>query len=337
VYEAWGKYAFNEKYAIKVGRQALNYDNARFFGNLDWAQQGRSHDALLFTKDNPDKDCKLHLGVAYNQNVLFEPTNLSGTEYFGINNYKTMFFGWWHKDFTKGNLSLLINNDGRQAADTTMANRQTYGVIGNYSLGEIKLDGEFYFQGGKDIYKEQVSALLVAIHGTYTTDITPITLGFEYLSGTSLDNTKNNSFDPLYGTNHKFYGYMDYFYVGNYHGQAGRGMTSGLIDLHLKTNFKFGEKSSLAADIHYFASPSKIYENSNPNNDTYASSLGTEIDLVYALALTKDVKFSLGYSQMFATKTLEAIKGGGDKSLIQNWAWAMISFKPQLFTTAKEE
>ena len=177
---------------------------------------------------------------------------------------------------------------------------------------------------------------MFAVHGTYTTDITPITLGFEYLSGTSLDDTKDKSFDPLYGTNHKFYGYIDYFYVGNYHGQAGRGMTSGLIDLHVKTNFNLGEKSSLAADLHYFASPSKIYENSNPNNDTYGSSLGTEIDLTYSLALTKDVKFSMGYSQMFATQTMEAIKGGGDKSLIQNWAWAMIAFKPQLFTSAKD-
>ena len=129
---------------------------------------------------------------------------------------------------------------------------------------------------------------------------------------------------------------MDYFYVGNYHGQVGRGMSSGLIDVQLKTNFKLGEKSNLAADVHYFASPANIYENRNPSENTYGSSLGTEIDLVYTLALTKDVKFNLGYSQMFATETMEAIKGGGDKSLMQNWAWAMIAFKPQLFTSAKD-
>lgn len=335
--EGWGRYAFNEKYAIKVGRQAMNYDNARFLGNLDWAQQGRSHDAVLFTRENPEKNCSLHLAVAYNQNVPFEPTNISGTEYFDINNYKTMIFGWWHKEFEDGKISLLIHNDGRQTADTTMANRQTYSINGNYKLGEINLDGEFYYQGGKDVYKEQVSAFLFAIHGTYTTDFTPITLGFEYASGTSLGDAKNKSFDPLYGTNHKFYGYMDYFYVGNYHGQAGRSMSSGLIDLHLKTNFKLGEKSGLAADLHYFASPAKIYENRNPNNDTYGSTLGAEIDLVYSLALAKDVKLNFGYSQMFASDTMEAIKGGGgDKSLMQNWAWAMIAFKPQLFTTAKE-
>ncbi|NJN24568.1 MAG: alginate export family protein [Cyclobacteriaceae bacterium] len=337
VYEAWGKYAFDDKHAVKVGRQAMDYDNARFLGNLDWAQQGRSHDALMFIRQNAEKQCELNLAFAYNQNMPFEPGNLAGTAYFGVNNYKTMLYGWWHKNFDNGKLSLLFHNDGRQAADTTMANRQTYGVVGGVNAGDLKLDGEFYYQGGKDQFKNKVSAYLFALHATLSTDLTPITLGCEYLSGTSIDDDKNKSFDPLYGTNHKFYGYMDYFYVGNYHGQIGSGVTSGLIDLHLKTNFKMGEKSSLAAALHYFASPAKIYKGANPGNDTYNASLGTEIDLVYSLALAKDVKFNLGYSQMFGTETMEVIKSGGDRTLMQNWAWAMIAFKPQLFTSAKEQ
>ena len=335
VYEAWAKYAFNERYAFKVGRQSMDYDNARFMGNLDWAQQGRSHDALLFTKKDSDRNCQLHLAFAFNQQIPFEPGKLSGTEYFGVNNYKTMLFGWWNRKFDNGAVSVLFHNDGRQVeADTTIANRQTYAVLGNYNLGDIKLDGEFYYQGGKNGSKTSVNAMLIAVHGTLKTDITPITLGFEYLSGTSMADDTDKSFRPLYGTNHKFYGFMDYFYVGNNHGQGGS--TSGLIDVHLKTKFKLGQKSSLMANLHYFASPVKIYKTFDTSGDTYGSSLGTEIDLVYTIVLTKDVKFNLGYSQMFATETMEAVKGGGDKSAMQNWAWAMIAFKPQLFTTSKE-
>jgi hypothetical protein len=129
---------------------------------------------------------------------------------------------------------------------------------------------------------------------------------------------------------------MDYFYVGNYHGQAGGGRTSGLIDVHLKSKFTIGEKSNLAANLHYFASPVKIYEGFGTVGNTLGSTLGTEIDLVYTVVLTKDVSFNLGYSQMFATETMEAIKSGGDKSATNNWAWAMLTFKPQLFTTAKD-
>ena len=66
VYEAWARYAFNERYAFKIGRQAMDYDNARFLGNLGWAQQSRSHDALLFSKKDEDRNCKSHLAFAFN-------------------------------------------------------------------------------------------------------------------------------------------------------------------------------------------------------------------------------------------------------------------------------
>ena len=58
---------------------------------------------------------------------------------------------------------------------------------------------------------------------------------------------------PKYGTNHKFYGFMDYFYVGNGHGGTDAA-SAGLIDIYLKTAFKTGEKSSLAAHLHHFLS-----------------------------------------------------------------------------------
>ncbi len=335
VYEAWARYAFDEQYAFKVGRQAMNYDNARFLGNLDWAQQGRSHDALLFTKENTDNNSKLHLAFAFNQQIAFEPGKLSGNEYIGVSNYKTMIYGWWNKKFENGGLSLLIHHDGRQVqSDTTMAYRQTYGALGDFKIGNVKLDGEFYYQGGKNGNDMDVSGLLFTAHASIATNITPVTLGFEYLSGTSRADDKDKSFNPLYGTNHKFYGFMDYFYVGNNHGQNGK--TSGLIDVHIKTKFKIGQKSNLAANVHYFSSPVKIYKTAGTSGDTFGSTLGTEVDLVYTIALTKDVKFNLGYSQMFATETMEAVKGGGDKSAMNNWAWAMIAFKPQLFTTAKD-
>ena len=338
VFEAWAKYAFDERYSVKVGRQALVYDNERFMGGLDWAQQGRSHDALFFSKKHADRNCDLNLAFAYNQRIPFEPGKLEGNDYFGVNNYKTMIFSHWNRTFDKGAISVLFHNDGRQIqADTSQAFRQTYAVLGNYNLGDVKLDGELYYQGGKDGNDLEVSALMFAVHGTYETDITPLTLGFEYLSGTVRSEDKNKSFNPLYGTNHKFYGFMDYFYVGNGHGQSTGGRTSGLIDVHLKTKFKLGQKSNLGANLHYFASPVKIFEGFGINGDTYGATLGTEIDLVYTMTLSQNVKFNLGYSQMFATETMEAVKGGGDASAFNNWAWAMISFKPQLFTTAKEQ
>jgi hypothetical protein len=331
LYEAWGRYDINEKFGFKIGRQSWDYDNARIMGNLDWAQQGRSHDGFLFLCKNPKQEAELHVGLAFNQDISFEPGKLTGTEYFGMNNYKTVQFAWWHKKLDEGKISILIHNDGQQVrSDTSVAYRQSYGVTGTYKLGGVDIGGEFYFQGGKNGSKEQVRAFLIALNATFQSDLTPITVGTDILSGTGRDEDNDKSFAPLYGTNHKFYGYMDYFYVGNFHGQGNR--TSGLIDLYLKTNFKIGNKSALNAHLHQFLSPVKIYEDLVSEN-IVSSNLGTEVDLVYQLQILDDLKLFVGYSQMFAGRTMEIIKNVDDPAGWQNWAWAMIAFKPRLFSS----
>lgn len=321
VYEAYGEFALSKKVSVKAGRQELNYDNARFLGNLGWAAQGRSHDALLLIyKDTTG--LQFHAGAAFNQNVPFEPGKLSGTFYNGVGNYKTMQYAWLHKDFEKSGFSFLLFNDGRQAADSTVNFRQTYGFFGHKMLNKVRLEGELYYQGGKNAGGKDVSALLAAANITFKTSVTPLTIGVDYMSGTAADADKDQSFAPLYGTNHKFYGFMDYFYVGNGH------QNKGLLDYSIKTKFKTGKKSALIAHLHHFQSPVSIVSAETGNELT--STLGQEIDLVYNLNVSKEVNFKLGYSQLFATESMEAIKGG-DKSQINNWAWAMLTIKPTLF------
>jgi hypothetical protein len=60
-----------------------------------------------------------------------------------------------------------------------------------------------------------------------------------------------------------------------------------------------------------------------------AKSLGTEIDLMAGYKLADIVQLSCGYSQMFGTETLKALSGG-DQHVANNWAWVMITFKPEL-------
>lgn len=337
-HEAWGKYNFTDKWAMKVGRQAISYDTERFLGGLDWAAQGRSHDAFLIVMENDPKKIKLHVGGAYNQNWFFEPGKLEGHYYDHelTNNYKTMAYAWFNKKWEKGQLSLLVHNDGRQlATDSSIVNMQTLGFAGDKKLGDHTIGGEAYYQMGENGGGAEVAAYMASLYFTYKTDLTPITIGGDYMSGTSLTDEDYTSFAPLYGTNHKFYGYMDYFYVGNYHGQQA-GATSGLIDLYLKTKFKLGEKSSLVGHLHYFMSPVDIYEDVVTPEATMSSGLGTEVDLVYVWNMDKDVWMKFGYSQMFATESMVAIKGGvGEHDITNNWAWVMLSIKPTLFTTAK--
>lgn len=334
VYEAWGQFNFNSNFGIRAGRMELDYDNARFLGNLGWAAQSRSHDAFLFLWKN-NNGMKLDVGLAYNQNWKEEQKWLNQNFYnhSTTNNYKTMQFAHFNIKKEGGNFSALIHNDGRQVAtDSSMAYRQTYAVLGNKKFGDINLAGELYYQGGKNGGGIDVSAVLATLYATFKTSLTPIMVGGEYLSGTSADdvtNGKDKSFNPLYGTNHKFYGLMDYFYVGNGHSNK------GLVDLNIKTNFKVGEKSNLKVAIHYFMSPVSI-EDPNDAAQTISSSLGTEVDLVYIAKLHKAVKLHIGYSQMFASESMVEVKGTGEKGVANNWVWLMLSFNPTLFVSKIE-
>ncbi len=328
IYEAWGEYYIKPSLSVRVGRQELDYDNARFLGDLDWAAQGRSHDAVrLMYADSAG--FSFHIGAAFNQNVPFEPGKLTSTFYEGVNNYKTMQYVWVHKKSAAGKVSGLIFNNGQQQADSSTAFSQTYGIIGETKVSKIKLGGELYYQGGKDATGNDLSAWLIAANATINTPVTPLTIGIDYLSGSDVENTKNKSFNPLYGTNHKFYGFMDYFYVGNNHGQAGK--TAGLIDYYLQSKIKTGAKSALIANYHHFQSPTAIYAEATQNE--LSSTLAEEIDLIYNLNISSDINLKVGYSQLFATKSLEALKGDKAGSGFNNWAWVMLSFKPTLFTS----
>ena len=80
---------------------------------------------------------------------------------------------------------------------------------------------------------------------------------------------------------------------------------------------------------HIFSSTANVADSSGK---IYSDGLGTEIDLVLTYNWIKSVAFQAGYSQMFATETMEVLKGG-DSSKTNNWAWAMIIIKPSLFKT----
>ncbi len=328
VYEAWGLYRFSKTWSLKIGRMAWDYDNARFLGDLRWAAQSRSHDGLVFRYQNDEDNLQLDLGGAFNQ-VGFEPALLSETYYSGVNNYKTNQFLYLKKQMEGAGISILIHNDGRQVlADSSLAMRQTYGMTGSGNVGGLTLGGEFYYQGGKNARDVTVNAFLISTYLKFKTSPTPITIGMDYLSGTSTTDTEDKSFVPLYGTNHKFYGFMDYFYVGNPHGQGGN--IAGLMDVHLKTKFKTGEASSLVINGHFFQSAADIYNPLDVNIEE-SKYLGTEVDLVYTLTMYKDVKLNLGYSQMFAGESMELVKlAPGDSNRLNNWIWAMIDFNPSV-------
>jgi len=316
LHQAWGQIKFKPNFAVKLGRQEIIYDDSRMFGNVGWAQQGRSHDAAIFKFGN--ENYKLDLGIAYNQDkgALFE--NL----YTVIGNYKAMQYAWFHKDWSNVKASFLFLNNGLQnVADEELRYSQTLGTHLKFKASDaLSINVNTYLQTGKDVADNDLSAYLVGLDLGYKASLDwNFGLGFEMQSGNenSTIGDKNKAFTPFYGTNHKFNGFMDYFYVGNH------GNNVGLVDIYVKAKAKLGEKSSLIAFVHNFSAQAEIANGVDKQ-------LGTEIDLVYGHKLNKDISIGAGYSQMIASEGLEAVKGNYDGNG-NNWAWLMVTIKPTLF------
>lgn len=325
VYEAWGEFNITDEFSVRAGRQQLVYDDSRILGNVDWAQQGRSHDLALIKYRN-ESDLQVHLGLAFNQ---MGESN-TGTLYTIPNNYKTMQFLWFSKKFDQSNLSLLVLNNGIQVIGEISNDiyfSQTLGGRFEHKQNNWNMGAEAYLQTGKDAMNRDLSAWYAGLQANRkVNEKIDLHLGLEWLSGTDqaemqdVSHNKNHSFNPLYGTNHKFNGHMDYFYVGNHINNV------GLINPYGGVTFR-KDKFTSQLVIHAFMSDGLLIvpENTSQTMDRY---LGTEADLILGYVISPQFAVRAGYSQMFATEVMEVLKGGSRKEL-NNWAWLMLVMKPE--------
>lgn len=355
VHEAWGEIILNdtvskiENLSLKVGRQEIIYDDQRLFGNLDWLQQGRRHDAAILKYSN--KGWVADLGIAYNQNRELA----KGTEYNGTNPaypagtngigtaYKSFQYLYLGKKFFFGDVSLLYFNDNFAKYTTTPPpagsaagtagtkvfgngawSRNTLGAYWNATIKrKLNVTGSYYLQGGHDKDGRSIKASAASIATTLQVGrklfIGP---GVDYLSGDDGDDTFNATsetkrFDPLYGTPHKFWGTMDYFYVANGFGR------NGLLNYFLRAKYNAKDNLTLALDIHGFESAGKLKGDLTPY-------LGTEFDFKANYNLTKVVGFEFGYSYMKATATMASsqVKNVPNFDRDANWVYFMVNIKP---------
>lgn len=318
--EAWAKLNFGTGFFAQLGRQTLSYDDERILGGLDWNVAGRYHDALKLGYANEAN--QLHLILAFNQNK--EKTK-GGTYYYdGAQPYKNMQTLWYHytADELPLNASLLFLNLGLETGDAATETShtrylQTFGTYITYKPQSWDMQGAFYYQTGKNKSAQSVSAFMASVKAAYALDKQwSVSLGYDYLSGNNGKGDKFKAFDPLYGTHHKFYGAMDYFYAS-----AWQGVAPGLQDAQLGVNFKTSQKVSMQLNYHYFATAAKL--------DDVKKGLGSEVDYQLDWNVMKDVKLSAGYSFMLGTKSMDIVKGGDHKRW-QDWGWVSLNINPRI-------
>ncbi|MGC4102112.1 alginate export family protein [Ferruginibacter sp.] len=381
-------------FAVKLGRQELVYDDVRLLGNLDWLQQARRHDAVVFKMLN--KGWQVDAGFAFNQNT--DAFNYNGTYYTAANisasvkdskgflvatpsgliplmnssgvssktgnpsfvnapstngmnqNYKALQYVYSAKTFKNTKLSFLLLADqfGKYTLDsvlTSTANGNGYvygrkfnqkGVNSRFTTGfllnsplnknkTLALTAGAYYQGGKDKDGVSLSAYTSTLAAAFTKNKFTYTIGWDYVSGNDAfsTSTTNHRFDPLYGTPHKFWGYMDYFYVGT--GSPAGGLSNPFFKIKYGSSNK---RFTAGLDYHYFALAKDMKDVNGAAIEKY---LGSEFDLVTNYSLNKITTVELGICTMAASKSMEYAKGitPGTADLTGLWSYVMISIKPE--------
>jgi hypothetical protein len=329
VHEAWAEILLSDttnkssSFNLKIGRQELIYDDQRLIGNLDWLQQGRRHDAVLlkYLYNN----FFIHFGAAFNQNkesasgTIYNATpagNYPATTNGGVM-YKSMQFVYAGKKIGQGNASFLFFSDQFSKYSMELVEgvnvktftpgawtRLTTGLYYNNVFNKISLSGSAYHQFGKSNSGENLNASMLTMFAGYQFGKINAGAGLDYTS---------KSFDPLYGTPHKFWGLMDYFYAGSAFGR------NSLLDYYARLKFKMSPRLLLNADVHHFETAAK-------------KKLGQEIDLVATFEITKQILLEGGYAHFFNTTflTSPSVKNIQNPRPAANWAYLMINIKPEL-------
>ena len=406
LHEAWAEIILSNKndtsfkvspfdyFAVKVGRQELVYDDERLLGNLDWVQQGRRHDAIVFKA--LQKGWQIDLGAAFNQNTdainyngtYYTPANVpatvkdskgniantpagfiplvnaagvsakNGSPVFvnppgtnGLNqNYKALEYLYFAKKIDKTKITGLFLTDqfGKYILDSVrnvsgtdvgyvygkhfnqpgVNLRYTTGLMVNPVFGsknQWSATGSYYYQGGHDRDGLALSGYMYSLSLMYKPATISYLLGWDYTSGNDAfsTSTTNHRFDPLYGTPHKFHGYMDYFYA------VSGAPAGGLSNPYLKIKYTSPNKrftTELANHYFYLADNQK-----DLSGQAVSKYLGTEFDLTTGYKLNKFTNVDLGLSYMAATQSMQYAKNitPGAARLRPVWAYLQLNIKPE--------
>src|SRR6266481_2154163 len=309
--------------SLKLGRQELIYGEERLIGAFGWNNIGRVFDAAKVRWQNPWFAADFFVS----RPVIPEDGR------FNVENDYDWFSGIYATTtkIPKHSLEVyfLSRNASPQAASAEPSPQfpqpsardiYTFGLrlksnpgdIGNwdYTLETAGQLGDFRDpRAGAPARRLDHEAYMVVAQGGYTfTDAwAKPRLGLEYAHGSGDSNphdNKHETFENLFPTNHKFYGYMDFISLQNIH------------DLRAILQIRPHPRLSLAVEGHGFwlaDAHDSFYTASGlarggtattPGtgygvNPAYSRFVGTELDVIGGYALTRFAQLEAGYGHFF--------------------------------------
>ncbi|GJL79427.1 MAG: hypothetical protein NPINA01_24160 [Nitrospinaceae bacterium] len=306
-----------------------------------------SRGTAIGSSPNDDEDVEVHLGYA----------NLQGILGGGLSLY---FVG---VDDDCSIAAVAAGTCANTATGVLDNNNYTVGVRQAGQLFGIDYRGEFYYQFGDaegDAGAANVttgvgtpySGVVGASGGLKDTDRSAymfgarigkkfnnvmwkpsITLWYDYLSGTSDSDARKGdfkTFNTLFDTGHKFYGFMDLFLPAN----GANTNFLGLVDYAVKTSIQPANGWTLKADWHYFTTAESIGVNSNfsgsdaTNGD--GNALGNEVDVTLVHKYNANTTISAGWSKFWQEEGFELVNGSASSIATvtpADWAYLMFDVK----------
>ncbi len=336
VFEGWAQFYSQKGWFVKLGRQTLSYDDERIIGSCDWSVMGTSYDVAKVGMEKQHH--KVHIILAFNQN---DESFTGGTYYNNKNLFKTMQTAWYHFDVPNVpiGLSVIGMNIGMQDSTNQGAivrNQQLLGGYANFSPSGLKVEVSYYHQLGENEKGIPIDAWMAAIRAEKTIGSKwAVYGGYDYLSGDDkfpvpgegeiglIQHKVIKGFKPLYGSQHKFYGAMSFFYLNTYINN----FTPGLQNLY--AGAKWNPLKSLNVDMgyHFYATASKL--------DNHSSDLGHALELEIGWRFHDYAKLSFGYSLMRGTSTMEALQRVNSDRYLR-WGWLQLMVSPRIFTSSSK-
>ena len=209
-YEAWINYQLTKNWALRIGRQELQYDKARLIGARNRRQDGFNYDAIIvkYVKDS------LYIDVGYNLNN--SQANTFGNQFENSEKtFKNFSFGFLKKYYDNGfEFSVTAINSGFQKENSdTIYYKQTIGTKFDYNKNKFRISAEGYYQTGNHKDGRTVNAYLLG--GKVGYQIQPkikISIGADFTSGRDATNTNVtyqntlHNFDILEGARFIYWG-----------------------------------------------------------------------------------------------------------------------------------
>lgn len=300
--QAWMQ--FGSKAAnLTVGRQIFLYGDERILGPLDWTNLGRTFDAARFHYEKTD----WWIDVFAASVVTFDPDGLNASDLFdnqgvgrdqilsGAYFSSTALIPWQVTDIYG-----LELHESSVAGNTDFATLGTRMKADPKKLGGWDYDTEMAVEFG-EVKDKDLSAFAGHWGIGYNWLNCPWKprFGLEYNFATGDGNAADGdvgTFQNLFPTNHKFYGYMDVWAWQNIHNPAvsfsvqPTAKLKAQVDYHL---FWLADTS----DAWYRANGTTAVRPITPGADSFA---GSELDVTLSCKVSKNLALQAGYSHFFA-------------------------------------